>query len=210
VPSQVKRFGMLPPLAMALLVSEKPPVFVELGFTIVVADGAEETGGIELAGIEVGAGVIDERGTVDGEFKTIVAVEVGLGAAVVTVVVVGGNTVVVVAVVRGAGAGRGMPFGLGWFRAATLNPEVLTATEADAILPVVIKATAIVVAIAVIVVMAVVQRAALRFVPTGDEREVEEVFGFVMTSPYGGTLNRHWESRNSFRQLLQRFLRLGS
>jgi hypothetical protein len=187
---------------MALLVSEKPLVFLELGFPIVVVDDAEETGGIVLASIEVGAGAIDERGTVDEGFKTIVDVRVALGAAVVTVVVVGGNTVV-----RGAGAGRGTAFGLGMLRAETLNPEVLTAAEADATLPVVTNATVIIV---VTVVMAVIQRAALRFVPTGDEREVEGVLGFVMTSPYGPTLNRHWESRNSFRQLLQRFLRLGS
>jgi hypothetical protein len=36
--------GMVPPFAMALLVSEKPLVFGELGFTVVGADGAAEIG----------------------------------------------------------------------------------------------------------------------------------------------------------------------
>ncbi len=44
MPSQVKRTGMLPPFVMALLVSEKPLVFGEVGFTVVGADGANEVG----------------------------------------------------------------------------------------------------------------------------------------------------------------------
>jgi hypothetical protein len=211
VPSQVNRTGMLPPLVMALLVSEKPLVCVELGSTIVVGDGAEEAIGIEVAGIEVAgievAGVkvaLDDLGTVDEEFKTTVDLGVRLGTVVVVVGAVGNRTVVVGALVRGPGIGRWMPFDLGVFRAETFRPEVLKATEADAMLPVVTNA------IVVIVVIVVIQRAAFPFVPPASEIEVEEVFCFVMTSRYGVTLNRHWGSRNTFRQLLQRFLRLGS
>jgi hypothetical protein len=36
--------GMVPPLVMALLVSEKPLVFGELGFTVAGADGTAEIG----------------------------------------------------------------------------------------------------------------------------------------------------------------------
>jgi hypothetical protein len=188
---------MLPPFVMALLVSEKPLVFGELGFTIVVADGDGEAGGIKA-----GAVVLDDCGTVDEVFGAIDGVAVGLGVgAEVVVAAVGLKVVVRGAATRGAGAGRGLAFGLGTFRGATFKPEVFNAVEADAMLPVVTEASAIIVAN---------QRDALRFVPTGDEGEVGEVPCFVMTSRYGPTLNRRWESRNSFRQLLQRFLRLGS
>jgi hypothetical protein len=190
---------MVPPLVMALLVSEKPLMFGDLGLTVVLA------GGIEAVAV-----VLDDRGTVDEVFGAIDGVAVGVGAGA-EVAAVGLKAVVMGAAVRGAGAGRGLAFGLGTFRGATFkpevfkpevfNPEVFNTAEADAMLPVVTEARAIIVAN---------QRAALRFVPTGDEGEVGEVPCFVMTSRYGPTLNRRWESRNSFRQLLQRFLRLGS
>ncbi len=45
VPSQVNRTGMLPPLVMALLVSEKPLVLVELaGVAVVVVTGRFSVG----------------------------------------------------------------------------------------------------------------------------------------------------------------------
>jgi hypothetical protein len=186
---------MVPPFVIALLVREKPLVFGELGLTVVLAGGADEAGGIEAVAV-----VLDDRGTVDEVFGAIDGVAVGVGAGA-EVSAVGLKAVVMGAAVRGAGAGRGLAFGLGTFRGATVKPEVLNAAEADAMMPVVTEARPIIVAN---------QRAALRFVPTGDEGEVGEVPCFVMTSRYGVTLNRRWESRNSFRQLLQRFLRLGS
>jgi hypothetical protein len=196
---------MVPPLVMALLVREKPLVLVGLEFTVVGADGEDEAGVIEA-----GAVVLDDRGTVDEVFGAIDGVAVGVGAGA-EVAAVGLKAVVMGAAVRGAGAGRGLAFGLGTFRGATFkpevfkpevfNPEVFNAAEADAMLPVVTEVRAIIVAN---------QRDALRFVSTGVEGEVGEVPCFVMTSRYGVTLNRRWESRNSFRQLLQRFLRLGS
>jgi hypothetical protein len=173
VPSHVKRTGMVPPLVMALLVREKPLVFGELGFTVVGADGEDEP-----EGIEAGAVVLDDRGTVDQVFGAIDGVAVGVGAGA-EVSAVGLKAVVVGAAVRGAGAGRGLAFGLGTFRGATVkpevfkpeafkpevfnpevfNPEVFNTAEADAMLQVVTEARAIIVAN---------QRAALRFVPTGD------------------------------------------
>jgi hypothetical protein len=163
VPSHVKRTGMVPPLVMALLVREKPLVFGELGFTVVGADGEDEP-----EGIEAGAVVLDDRGTVDQVFGAIDGVAVGVGAGA-EVSAVGLKAVVVGAAVRGAGAGRGLAFGLGTFRGATVKPEVFkpeafkpevfNTAEADAMLQVVTEARAIIVAN---------QRAALRFVPTGD------------------------------------------
>jgi hypothetical protein len=158
VPSHVKRTGMVPPLVMALLVREKPLVFGELGFTVVGADGEDEP-----EGIEAGAVVLDDRGTVDQVFGAIDGVAVGVGAGA-EVAAVGLKAVVMGAAVRGAGAGRGLAFGLGTFRGATFkpevfNPEVFNTAEADAMLQVVTEARAIIVAN---------QRAALRFVPTGD------------------------------------------
>ena len=108
--------GMVPPFVMAPLVSEKPLVFVEPGFTIVTVDGAVEVGertivvvggfGIELGGVAlVLPGRVDEVGGfgADGIDEPVTTVEEVFGA----------RTVVGVERV----AGRAEPFGRGAFRA---------------------------------------------------------------------------------------------
>jgi hypothetical protein len=87
--------------------------------------------------------------------------------------------------VRGAGAGRRVTTDLGTFRTALL----VAAAEAT-VTPAIIEARATIAAI---------HRAAVR-----------EVRCWVMPVTYAPDLKPHWESENSFRQLSQRSLRLGS
>jgi hypothetical protein len=190
---------------MALLVREKPLVLVALaGAAVVVATGRFGVGALVVAGepgltvVAVGASEVGAKGVGGasgfedfGSVDEVFAAAVAEVAVVVVNVVVGGvvwPTVVVglAGVVRGAGAGRLATMDLGGFRAA-----LMVAAEAEGtVIPTAIEARAIV---------AVIHRAA-----------VGEVRCWVMPATYELDLKPHWESENSFRQLPQRSLRLGS
>jgi hypothetical protein len=215
---------MVPPLVMALLVSERPLVFGELGFTVMGADGVAE----------IGATWFDDFGSVDEVFtKTGTAVGVEPGAGVVVGVVcprIVGRVEDAIGLGRAEGAGFTTARGLGVFRVAVLSAgafgadafskdvfskDVLSAAvfsagvfsaaalgvpEADPMVPVVTEAMN----------TAPTQRATVRFGLPGSAGKVAEVRCLDMHSPYGMVLKPHWETTSSFQQLPQRFLRLGS
>jgi hypothetical protein len=187
---------------MALLVREKPPVLVVLAAaTVVVVTGRFGVGALVVAGepeftVVVAVGVneagVKGVGSASG-FEDFGSVDEDLADAVDEVAVVAEDAIVVSAVVvgllgvgRGVGAGRRVTTDLGAFRGA-----VVVAAEAEATpIPAVIEERAIVAAI---------HRAAVR-----------EVRCWVMPATYELDLKPHWESKNSFRQLPQRSLRLAS
>jgi hypothetical protein len=108
--------------------------------------------------------------------------------------------------VLSAGAFGADAFSAGVFSAGVFSVDVFSAAalgvpEADPMVPVVTEAMAI---------AALIQRATVRFGLPGSAGKVEEVRCLDMHSPYGLVLKPHWETRSSFQQLLQRFLRLGS
>jgi hypothetical protein len=157
----------------------------EPGFTVVADTGASEIGGKAVGG----ASGFEDFGSVDEVFAPIVVVGSLDAAGVVAVV---GGVVCAAAVVglagavRGVGAGRRVTTDLGTFRAA-----LMVAAEAEGtVIPAVIEARATIAAI---------HRAA-----------VGEVRCWVMPATYELDLKPHWESKNSFRQLPQRSLRLAS
>jgi hypothetical protein len=87
------------------------------------------------------------------------------------------------------------------FSAAVFSAAALGAPEADPMVPVATEAMAI---------ATLIQRSTVRFGLPGSAGKVEEVRCLDMHSPYGMVLKPHWETKSSFQQLLQRFLRLGS
>ncbi len=87
------------------------------------------------------------------------------------------------------------------FSAAVFSAAALCAPEADPMVPAVTEA---------MVIAALIHRAPVRFGLPGAAGKVEEVRCLDMHSPYGLVLKPHWETKNSFQQLPQRFLRLGS
>jgi hypothetical protein len=87
------------------------------------------------------------------------------------------------------------------FSADVFSAAALGAPEADPMVPVVTEAMAI---------AALIQRTTVRFGLPGSAGKVEEVRCLDMHSPYGMVLKPHWETKSSFQQLPQRFLRLGS
>jgi hypothetical protein len=187
----------VPPLIMALLVSEKLLVFAEPGFTTGVVDGVTEVGertivvaggfGSELGGLELEPpGTMDEVGGfgADGIDELVTTVEevfsalTGLGL--------------------GRGAGRAGPFGRGAIRVAAL----VAARAPVAMVPVAP------VTMAVRAITEANQRGDRFSLPCSFARGE---FGFwFMPSRYGLVLKSPWESQNSFHTDPQRSLRLGS
>jgi hypothetical protein len=161
--------------------------------------------------------------------KTGTAVGVEPGAGVVVGVVgprIVGRVEDAIGLGRAEGAGFTTARGLGVFRVAALSADAfgpdafskdvfskdvlsaavfsaaaLGAPETDPMVPVVTEAMAI---------AALIQRATVRFGLPGAAGKVEEVRCLDMHSPYGMVLKPHWETKRSFQQLPQRFLRLGS
>jgi hypothetical protein len=141
--------------------------------------------------------------------KTGAAVGVEPGAEVVVGVVcprIVGRVEDAVGLGWAEGAGFTTARGLGAFRAAAFSAAVFSAVarwapEADPMVPVATEAMAI---------ATLIQRATVRFGLPGSAGKVEEVRCLDMHSPYGMVLKPHWETKSSFQQLPQRFLRLGS
>ena len=195
--------GMVPPLVIALLVSENPLVFVEPGIATAVVDGAVEVGepmivvvgGFELGGVELVPGTVDavESFRADGIDEPVITVEEVFGALTGPGLGRGGF---------GRGAGRAGPFGRGAFRAtAVVAARALPAMGPVAPVTMLARATA-----------AANHRGVGRFTQfcsfTGGEDG--KFCSWVMPSRYGLVLKSYWEPENSFHTDPQRFLRLGS